>query len=449
MKVSQLFVSLLCLGLLITGFAQATDSEEDIIDCDGEAANTQFCIDKEEAFELRARIEATFPTLKNIPSPPWDEDDYLAAENSYNEGVELYRDAYFGDAVGKFEAALESVERLEEVFQTTADDKREAIRTSIETSAYGTAVTELNALLEWFPEDLDLVRLHTEATLGHELKPLVDDLQNYVSIGDFHEVEELLPQFPDGYYEQELSQVRGALDAHRQDTSFKTSMTAAHESIDAENWLLAEQMLESALLIRPDSSVALELMDDVKENKRLNQIDELIEKISDNLNTERWEDVLVNIEEVEELIVNEEYDFASLEDDVGGLLALEQKLAKYESMTLEEMDERIRHEIQEFLENTDRLNEYARTHTKRQSLVDRFTQYTTPVEVKILSDNATTVRIRPGKEIGSFHSKTVKVLPGSYEVMGIRRGFKQVVKQLEVKPGSEAIEIKVECRDRF
>ena len=81
--------------------------------------------------------------------------------------------------------------------------------------------------------------------------------------------------------------------------------------------------------------------------------------------------------------------------------------------------------------------------------MDRFTQYTTPVEVKILSDNTTTVRIRPGRELGAFHAKTVKILPGSYEVIGIRRGFKQVVKQLEVKPGSDALEIKVECRDRF
>lgn len=449
MKVSHLFVWFSFFALLKTGYVYASETEDEIIDCDGEAANTQFCIDKEEAFELRARIEATFPTLKEIKSPPWEEEDYLAAENSYNEGVELYRDAYFGDAVGKFEAALEAVTQLEEVFRTTADEKRESISTYFESSAYGTAVTELNTLLEWFPEDLDLVQLHANATLGQELKPLVDDLQNYVSIREFHEVEEILPQFPDGYYEQEISAVRAALEAHRQDTSFKSSMTAAHESIDAENWSLAEQILESALIVRPDSTVAQELLDDVKEHKRLDQVDALKQKMSDNLNTERWEDVLVNIAEVEKLDVNEEYDFANLEDDLGELLALELKLVKYESLTFDELNESVRQDIQEFLDNSDRLNEFARTQAKRQSLADRFTLYTTPIEVNIVSDNTTTVRIRPGKEIGSFHSKTVNILPGSYEVIGIRRGFKQVVKQLEVKPGSDSVEIKVECRDRF
>ena len=435
----------------LTGLSKQANgaANDEIIDCDGEAANTQFCIDKEEAFELRARIEATFPTLKEITSPPWDEEDYLAAENSYNEGVKLYRDAYFGDAVDKFEAALESVKQLEEVFQTTADEKREAISTYFETSTYGTAVTELNTLLEWFPEDLDLVRLHKEATLGLELKPVVDDLQNYVSIGDFHEVEELLPQFPDGYYDKEISLIRASLEAHRQETAFNSTMTAGYENIDAKNWLLAEQNLETALHIRPDSSVAKELLKEVRENYRLDQIDALTDNISDAFNSEQWEDVLIKIEEVEQLDVDEEHDFSVLEDEVNKLLALELELAKYESLNFDEIDASVRQNIQEFFERTEHLSEFARTQTKRQSLMDRFTLYTTPIEVEILSDNTTTVRIRPGKEIGSFHSKTVEILPGSYEVIGIRRGFKQVVKQLEVKPGSDALEIKVECRDRF
>lgn len=449
MKVSQLFVSFLFCGLLTTGYARASEAEEEIIDCDGEAASTQFCIDKEEAFELRARIEAIYPALKELPSPPWDDEDYLAAESTYNEGVKLYRDAYFGDAVAKFETALESFTLIDEALQTIADEKRTAISDYFEAAAYGTAVTELNTLVEWFPEDLDLVRLHAEATQGLELKPLVESLQNHVSSGNFQEVEELLPQFPDGYYKQEISQVRASLEAHRQDTLFNSSMTAIYESIDAENWFLAEQVLESALLIRPNSTVAQQLLNDVKENKRLDQVDELTQKMSDNLSTERWEDVLDNIKEVETLDVNEEYDFSILEDDLGDLLALELELAKYESTTFGEMDDSIRQNIQELLDKTERLNEFARTKTKRQTLVDQFTQYTTPVEVKILSDNATNVRIRPGKEIGSFHSKTVKILPGTYEVIGIRRGYKQVVKQLEVSPGSDSLEIKVECSDRF
>lgn len=449
MKTSQLILAICSFSLLNAGNVPATETDEQVIDCEGEAATTQYCIDKEEAFELRARIEALFPALKEIPSPPWDEDAYLAAETNFNKGVDLYQDEYFGDALPKFKAALDSFTQLEEVFQKTADDKRAAIGTYIEESAYGTAVTELNTLLEWFPEDLDLARLHAEATLGQELKPLIKDLQDYVSNGDFQEVQELLPQFPDGFYEEEISHAQASLESHRQEVAFNTSMSAGYENIDAENWISAEQNIEAALLIRPNSSVAKELLKDVRENHRLDQIDEIAETISHALNEEQWEDVLINIEKVEKLDVDEQHDFSVLEDEVSELLALELELAKYETVEYDEIDVKLRENIQELLDKTVHLNEFDRTQSKRQKLADLFEQISTPIEVIIHSDNRTKLTIRPGKEIGSFRSKTLKVLPGTYEVIGTRRGYKQVVHQLDVKPGSEPIDVKVECRVRF
>ncbi|MXZ44710.1 MAG: hypothetical protein F4Z01_07035 [Gammaproteobacteria bacterium] len=449
MKASQKFIAFWFCGLLAFSTYQADETDEEIIDCEGEAATTQYCIDKEEAFELRARIEALYPSLKELTSPPWDEEDYLDAEGNFNKGVDLYQDEYFGDALPKFEAALEAFTQLDELFQTTAEDKRAAIPDFLEAAAYDTAVTELDTLIEWFPEDLDLVRLHAEATQGKELKPLVEDLQNYVSNGNFQEVEELLPQFPDGYYEVEISQAKASLEAHRQETSFNSSMTAAYKSIETENWFIAEQILESVLLDRPSSTVAQDLLRDVKENKRLDQVDDLIQDMTSSLNEEQWEDVLVHIEEVEKLDINEQHDFSVLEDQLGELLALELELAKYESIAYNEMDDSTRQDIQELLDKTSHLNEFDRTQPKREALAERFEQLSTPIEVTIRSNNKTKLSIRPGKELGSFRSKTLQVLPGIYEIVGTRRGFKQVIEQLEVKPGSKPLDIKVECRARF
>ena len=449
MKNSQLLVAFLFVGYPSIGGLHADEAEGEVIDCEGEAATTQFCIDKEEAFELRARIETLYPTLKELPSPPWDEEEYLAAETSYNEGVDLYRDEYFGDAVAKFEVALESFTLLEETFQTTADEKRAAISSYFKAAAYETAITELDTLVEWFPEDLDLLRLHSEATRGHELKPLVDNLQDYVLSGRFQEAEELLTQFPEGYYIQEIAQVRDSVEVHRQETAFNSSMTMGYQHIETESWQLAQQNLETALKIRPNSKVAKELLKEVQENHRLGQIDELTQLMSDAVNAEQWEAALTTLDEVENLDVNDELDHSVLQDELTELLALESELAQYEAIDFDDLDAQTRKDIQKLLDKTDHLNAFDRTQSKRQTLADRFVQYTTPVEVTILSDNKTKVRIRPGKEIGSFRSKTLEILPGTYEVIGTRRGFKQVIHQLEIVPGSVPVEIKVECRVRF
>ncbi|MXW08028.1 MAG: hypothetical protein F4Z87_07930, partial [Gammaproteobacteria bacterium] len=154
MRVSQsYYVWCSIFGLVTVGGLCAEEAEEELIDCEGEAATTQFCLDKEEAFELRARIELIYPTLEELSSPPWEEEDFLSAVTDFNKGVDLYRDEYFGDALPKFKAALETFTELEETFQTTAKDKREAIDGLFENSAYEIAVSELESLLEWFPED--------------------------------------------------------------------------------------------------------------------------------------------------------------------------------------------------------------------------------------------------------------------------------------------------------
>lgn len=449
MRVSRPLVLFLFFGLLTAGYLIADETDEELIDCEGEAATTQYCIDKEEAFELRARIELLYPTLEELSSPPWEEEDFLSAVTDFNKGVDLYRDEYFSDALPKFKSAFDAFTELEERFQTTAEDKRAAIDGLFENSSYEIAVTELNSLLEWFPDDVDLVRLHGEATQGEQLKPLVEELQEHVSTGNFQEVEQLLPQFPDGFYEDDISNVRASLEAHRQDSSFNSSMTAAYESIEAEEWFLAEQVLESALLIRPNSTVAKELLEEVAENKRLDQVDELVQKMADAMTAERWEDVLVSVEEVEKLDVNEEYDFAIVVEEVDELLALEAELIEYKDFDFSSLNDSKRQDIKLLLDKTDHLNDFDRTQPIRQYLEDTFTQYSTPVEVTIRSDNRTKLRIRPGKEIGSFRSKTLEVLPGTYEIVGTRKGFKQVTHKLEVKPDSESVEIKVECRARF
>ena len=449
MKTAQPLVAFLSFGFIAFGYAFASDEDEQIIDCDGEAATTQFCIDKEKAFELRARIEVLYPSLKELPSPPWDEEEFLAAETSYEEGVNLYQDEYFGDAVPKFELALDAFTLLEESLQTTADEMREAISGYFDSSAYDTVITELDILLEWHPEDEELIRLHTEAMLGHSLKPLVEDVQNYVSIGSFKEAQEILDQLPPGYYQQEVSQAQDAIEVHRQETAFNSTMTTGYQHIAEENWVVAQQSLETALRIQPNSKVATDLLKEVKENHRLFQIDVLTTEMSNAVEAEQWEEALTKVEEVEGLDIKDELDYSDLKAELDELLALDSELVEYQSIDFDSLDEQTREDITLLLDETDELNQFDRIQSKRQTLADRFEQYTTPVEVTILSDNSTKVRIRPGKTIGSFRSKKLEILPGTYEIIGTRRGFKQIIEKLKILPGSDPVEIKVECSVRF
>jgi hypothetical protein len=67
------------------------------------------------------------------------------------------------------------------------------------------------------------------------------------------------------------------------------------------------------------------------------------------------------------------------------------------------------------------------------------------VEVTFTSDGFTAVEVRPSKPLGKFTEKTVKMLPGNYQVVGKREGFQDVIFPLELRNGTSSPVLFVAC----
>jgi hypothetical protein len=68
-----------------------------------------------------------------------------------------------------------------------------------------------------------------------------------------------------------------------------------------------------------------------------------------------------------------------------------------------------------------------------------------PVEVTFKSDGNTWVQITNFKMLGKIDTATVKILPGDYEVVGRRKGYRDVQMMLQVRNGTPPPTVTVAC----
>jgi tetratricopeptide (TPR) repeat protein len=75
--------------------------------------------------------------------------------------------------------------------------------------------------------------------------------------------------------------------------------------------------------------------------------------------------------------------------------------------------------------------------------------WSTPVRAVLRSDQATEVVVYKVGRLGSFAERVLELRPGTYTVVGSRRGYRDVRRQLVVEPGREPAPLTVRCEEEI
>lgn len=441
-------LAMLCVFCSLPWQSFASEDLEELLDCEGKDADSQLCIDKEEAFELKARIEVLFPILEAIEEPPWDAESYAENKTIFAEANELYDTWYFSDAKTKFQKCLDTLVSLQQLYDSELVVRRTQIDALIESKDYENALPQIEQLLKWIPDDQQLVNMRDRSQVAIELKEVISTVQAHIEQDEFERAAELLKDFPSGYWVDEVRVAKQKIFLNEVATSYKRAMSQGYEFRDNDDLLAAKNSFDEALRFNPNSTAAQEALDDVNERLRLIQIEDLLDALEDQEHIENWEGTVATIGELEKLNASSDY-IDDRRKRVSLFLEVEARLAASTNIDIADFDKNKRQHIQELLEETQQYIQSDRIRTVYEEVATLFDTYTTPVKVTLRSDRRTTVRITPGKSLGRFKKKVVKVLPGSYEISGTRKGFHQVVQNLVVKPNSETIEVEIVCSARF
>jgi hypothetical protein len=82
-------------------------------------------------------------------------------------------------------------------------------------------------------------------------------------------------------------------------------------------------------------------------------------------------------------------------------------------------------------------------------LTDIVADFSTPVEVRLLSDGQTEVVVFKVGAIGKFDSHALVLRPGTYTVVGRRQGYRDVRHQLVVDADAPPEPLMVRCEEEI
>jgi tetratricopeptide (TPR) repeat protein len=242
-------------------------------------------------------------------------------------------------------------------------------------------------------------------------------------------------------------QALARLEAQAASGAFAAAMSQGLDSLARRDYARARDAFERAGRLRPGAPEVAEGLAQVERGLAGSSITTHLVAAQDAERAERWSQALAEYRKALEIDRN--------------LLAARQGVERAEPRAM------LDGELASFIERPERLYSAEIRGAARATLqrargvpapgpvltgqieaVDRLVAAAeTPLRVALASDNVTDVTIYRFGRLGSFERKDVELLPGRYTVVGVRAGFRDVRRQIDVVPGREAPTVVIRCEE--
>ena len=439
--------------LILAGLCRATgfgaDAAADELGCDGQWAQTPLCIERAQALDSRARIEAILSSLADVQRPPWPPGDLVAASALYDEGVALFRDEYFGDAAVKFEPALSQLEAIQESFDDLVEDTLAEAESRLVGEDFSGALGGFAQVLAWIPDHGVALAGATRAETGQGLVSTAERAIALVKAGDAEGARALLDGLQSDFQPRALRRAQSALQAFNARARLNAQITAGHAALDRMAWTAAAEAFRSALAIDARSTAAKDGLAQAQRGAVESRLVSLRESLAGQLDDESWAASVSTAREIGKLRPDAPEVRLRL-PELERLAALEARLDLALADPTRAAAKTMREESRDLIASAaDRDLVGERIHVKGEQLKRQFDKWTTAVPLTIHSDSRTEIQIRPGRKLGRFRTTNLEVFPGRYTLVARREGFREKMVALTVEPESRPIIVELICDERF
>lgn len=431
-------------------FATAAEPDRrEELGCDGEWARTPLCVERAKALEARAKIEAVLHSLADVPQPPWVLEDHAAARAFYDEGLELFRDEYFGDAAVRFDPALKTLLRIQREYSDLVDNAVAGAEAQLAKEDFGAALDGFTKILAaWEPDHVAARAGAAQALAGQNATRMATEAIEMVENGQPQRARALLDSIATDARVTAVDKAYDALSEYETRRQVNADITAGHAALDRMDAEAAVQAFRDALTADPESDAARDGLAEALRRTDQNALDRLRQDLAGQLAQESWTDAIPTIRRIATL--EPAADEVRRLPELADLVQLEARLDSALSDPRRATAKAHRSETRAVIASTRepaRVGE--RIHAKGQQLEQRFNAWTLPVPVTIHSDNRSEIVIRPGRELGRFRTTELSVYPGRYTLLARRSGFRERRIELSVQPESEPIVLELVCDERF
>jgi tetratricopeptide (TPR) repeat protein len=229
------------------------------------------------------------------------------------------------------------------------------------------------------------------------------------------------------------------------ETKFATAKTAGDEAFKRKDWAKAIQEFQGALKIYPQKPDVQSQLKLARENAHKDAVQKSLAKGFSYENQHQWKearDAYLETMQLEPELADAKEGYTRTGTIIRALLQYEKLIESAEQLANKAEFQAALKRFNEALTYKPSYLDYSERVLQLRTLLQ---QQSKPVEVTFKSDGKTYVSIANYKTPVQTESLTLRILPGDYEVIGRRKGYRDVHILLQVRNGTPLAPVTVAC----
>jgi eukaryotic-like serine/threonine-protein kinase len=231
--------------------------------------------------------------------------------------------------------------------------------------------------------------------------------------------------------------------------AFASTMARGYAALAKADYAGARSAFEAARRVRPNAPEIPQALRQIEQEQRTGVISAKLGVAKESEGQERWADALKEYRAVAEL----DSTVAAAQEGIARVApraALNEQLELYLTQPERLFSQPVRAAARDTLARAASIaNPGPILQKQLATLKDWIARADVPVSVALQSDNVTQVTIYRVGELGTFAERSLELVPGSYTVVGTRPGYRDVRREIDVRPGAGSEPVVIRCEDRI
>jgi serine/threonine protein kinase len=405
---------------------------------------------KQDADDRRGPIEERLKKLAARAADKWGGEEFKRANDELAAGDRDYEAREYVTALAHFTAIEPLLSTLEKRAGVVLAAQLESGATALQEGRSGDAKTAFGLAVKIEPGN-------KVAEHGLKRANTLDEVLNLVAGAERMEKE----GNPGGAVEQfrkalaldaeapRASDGIARIEAKFASDAFASTMARGYAALAKADYSGARSAFEAARRVRPTAPEIPTALKQIEQEQRTGVISEKLGVARDAEAQERWADALKEYRAVAEL----DSTVAAAQEGIARTTpraALNEQLELYLTQPERLFSQPVRAAARDTLARAGSIASPGPVLQKQMaSLKDWIARADVPVSVALQSDNVTQVTIYRVGPLGTFAERSLDLVPGSYTVVGTRPGYRDVRREINVRPGAAPEPVVIRCEDRI
>jgi tetratricopeptide (TPR) repeat protein len=231
--------------------------------------------------------------------------------------------------------------------------------------------------------------------------------------------------------------------------AFASTMARGYAALAKADYAGARVAFEAARRVRPNAPEIPQALKQIEQEQRTGVISAKLQVAKEHETNERWAEALQEYRAVAEL----DSTVAAAQEGIARVTprtALNEQLELYLTQPERLFSQPVRATARDTLARAASIANPGPVLQKQlATLKDWIARADVPVSVALQSDNVTQVTIYRVGQLGTFAERSLDLVPGSYTVVGTRPGYRDVRREINVRPGAASEPVVIRCEDRI